>query len=221
LEEVAVNNSAFNSTFRPEGGGFSASAGPTLADFGQNSGACLPLSAEDAPEVADPALLIDKELKHVENQRGRRIWLTETEPAQPVDHSNKQNEPTRWELDIFLHTLYNVNDNLRLHMTISGGLMAACIGMLNVFEPGHSSTVESFVNDIDRYVFIPAMLSMVISYIGLQHHWNYKKRKSHGPDQMEELYALVTFKYRMLHLASVFLLISAILLGYFLVTEFG
>lgn len=129
--------------------------------------------------------------------------------------------PTRLEFDLFLHTLYNVNDSLRLQMTLSGGMMAACVTMLNVFGPTHTGNVVGFVDALDRYVFIPAMVSIVISYFGLEHHWNYRKRKAKPPEQMDELYSMVAFKYKMLHTASVFLVISAVLLGLFILVDFG
>jgi hypothetical protein len=194
-------------------------------DFGENKPDASKRGIENNPFAADDLLetlddsTLDEELKHITNrEKRRRVWETGGSTATAPDASFN---PTRWELDLFLHTLYNVNDNLRLQMTISGGLMAACIGMLNVMAPGHATKVVGFVNDVDRYVFIPALISIVISYVGLEHHWNYSRRKAKPPEQMEELYSMVAFKYKMLHMASVFLLISAALLGAFILIEFG
>lgn len=105
-------------------------------------------------------------------------------------------------------------------MTLAGGLIAGCVTMLNFLNPSNTGPIVNFVDEMDRFVFIPALISMILSYIGLEHHWNYRRRKSKPPEQMEDLYSMVSYKYRMLHAATACLIVSALLLSTFILIEF-
>ncbi|MGH9551288.1 MAG: hypothetical protein ACRD3W_18030, partial [Terriglobales bacterium] len=86
--------------------------------------------------------------------------------------------PHQREWDLFLETLRNVNEALRLHMTLAGGVILACITVLNVL-PAPSGM--EYLDMIDNFVFLPALASMVVAYFGIEKHWNYITRREAPP----------------------------------------
>ena len=126
-------------------------------------------------------------------------------------------EPTEWDLGLSRDVLTNANETLRTKLGLQAGLLAGCITLLNVIP---RSNGPAFLDDLDRWVFIPALISMVITYFGLQKHCKYDLVKKDRMDQLKEIYAVVQFKYKMLHWSSAFLILSAVLLGTFVLAEF-
>ena len=123
----------------------------------------------------------------------------------------------KWEHDIFRDALSTVNNTLRFQIQMAVPLLAACVTVLNIVPP---QAHQELLNELDRWVFIPAILSMVVSYHGMEKHWYLDKHLTKLGDDVKELYNLVRYKYRMVHASitlqglGLFLLMLFVLLEY-------
>lgn len=133
------------------------------------------------------------------------------------DTSGMTAEELRWEHDIFRDVLGNVNNTLRFQISLGVPLLAGCITVLNIVPP---QAHQEFLNDIDRWVFIPALVSMVIAYRGLEFHWYTNKQHKKLDNNVQELYKLVRYKHHMVRLAIMLQGLGLILLMVFVLLEY-
>jgi hypothetical protein len=113
------------------------------------------------------------------------------------DTSSMTADDLKREFDIFRDVLGNVNQTLRFQIQLSVTLLAACVTVLNIVPPQEH---QALLNDLDRWVFMPALVSMGVGYHGLEHHWY--SRKSYKLDSdINLLYQLVRYKHRMVRIA--------------------
>jgi hypothetical protein len=102
------------------------------------------------------------------------------------------------EFDIFRDVLGNVNNTLRFQIQLGVPLLAACVTVLNIVPPQEH---QELLNELDRWVFIPALASMAIGYHGLEHHWYSNPKRAKLDADINELYALVRYKHKMVRFA--------------------
>ena len=128
-----------------------------------------------------------------------------------------EKEPfSRYEFDLFRDALANVNHTLRFQLSLNVPLLAACITVLNLVPP---QTHEQLLNELDRYVFIPVIVSMVLSYMGLERHRAHPQAGRIKLD-LDLLYNLVRYKYKMVHRAQVFQTTALVLFILFVLLEY-
>lgn len=105
----------------------------------------------------------------------------------------------KWEHDIFRDALSNANQNLRFQMSLGVPLLAACVTVLNLVPP---QSHQELLNNLDRWVFLPVLASIVIAFKGLEKHWYIDKKLNKLDDgNIDQLYELVRFKYKMSRIA--------------------
>lgn len=145
--------------------------------------------------------------------------ITQTIAAQnaPKEEKSSTNEigMSKWEQDTFRDVINNVNNTLRFQIQLGVPLLAGCITALNVVPP---QLHQQLLNEIDRFVFVPVLLSMGVSYIGLEWHWGFTKDRLN--DKVEDLAKLVKRKYMMVHLAILLQAMGLVLLMVFVLLEF-
>ena len=129
---------------------------------------------------------------------------------------------SKWEQDTFRDVLSNVNNTLRFQIQLGVPLLAGCITALNIVPPQQH---HELMNEIDRFVFIPVLLSMGVSYAGLEWHWGFNKDKTipgqaQLTDKAEDLALLVKRKYLMVHIAILLQAFGLVLLMLFVLLEF-
>ncbi|MBX9689917.1 MAG: hypothetical protein K2X27_24615, partial [Candidatus Obscuribacterales bacterium] len=133
--------------------------------------------------------------------------------------SSKQEVPTegltKWEQDTFRDIINNVNNTLRFQIQLAVPLLAGCVTALNIMPPQEH---QEFLNFFDRFVFIPVLLSMAVSYYALELHWGVSKDKP--TDNVESLSRLVKKKYLMVHLAILLQGAGLVLLICFVLLEY-
>ena len=138
--------------------------------------------------------------------------LAKSDAAQRVDP-----ELIKWQHEVFRDVLSNVNETLRSQINLAVPLMAACVTILNIVPP---QAHQELLNELDRWVFLPALVSIGLSYHGLQKHWYLDKRLSKLNENIEELYELVEYKDKMIHLSLAFQAIAVLLMMTFVLLEF-
>lgn len=139
--------------------------------------------------------------------------------SQPVEKKDSANEigMTKWEQDTFRDVLNNVNNTLRFQIQLGVPLLAGCITALNVVPPQEH---QELLNEIDKFVFLPVLLSMGVSYYGLEWHWGFTKDGSSPTSNPADLAKLVKRKYMMVHLAILLQAMGLVLLMVFVLLEF-
>ncbi len=123
----------------------------------------------------------------------------------------------RTELDLFRDALSNVNQTLRFQISLAVPLLAACLTVLNIIPP---QAHQEFINMLDRYVFVPVIVSICFSWHGLEHHWYHDKNRTRPLNTIEGLYTLVAYKYKMARWALGFQGLGLALLGLFILLEY-
>ncbi len=123
---------------------------------------------------------------------------------------------TKWEQDTFRDIINNVNNTLRFQIQLAVPILAGCVTALNIVPPQEH---QEFLNNFDRFVFIPVLLSMGAAYHGLEIHWAIDS-KNKPSDSVESLSKLVKRKYLMVHTAITLQAIGLILLISFVLLEF-
>ncbi|MBX9569792.1 MAG: hypothetical protein K2X77_12920 [Candidatus Obscuribacterales bacterium] len=124
---------------------------------------------------------------------------------------------SKWEQDTFRDVINNVNNTLRFQIQLGVPLLAGCITALNVVPPQEH---QALLNEIDRFVFLPVLASMGVSYIGLEWHWGFTKDGSQPTSKASDLALLVKRKYMMVHLAILLQAAGLVLLMVFVLLEF-
>src|SRR6185369_17193217 len=106
---------------------------------------------------------------------------TGKEKAVPNGHEDDfgPDSPSKWERDLFRDALSNVNQTLRFQMSLALPIMGAYLGILNIMPPQEH---QKLLNDCDRFVFLPVLISMGVSYLGLKQHWYYDKNRTRPQD---------------------------------------
>ena len=122
---------------------------------------------------------------------------------------------SKWEQDTYRDIISNVNNTLRFQIQLAVPILAGCVTALNMVPPQEHM---EFLNNYDRFVFIPVLLSMGVSYYALELHWGLEKGKP--TDNHEVLSKLVKRKYLMMHTGIVLQAIGLILLFVFVLMEF-
>jgi hypothetical protein len=102
------------------------------------------------------------------------------------------------EFDMFRDVLNNVNSTLRFQIQLNVTLLAACVTVLNIVPP---QAHQELLNDLDRWVFIPVIVSMGVGYHGLEHHWYSSKKHFKLDHDIKQLYQLVRYKHQMVRMA--------------------
>lgn len=124
---------------------------------------------------------------------------------------------SKWERDLFRDALSNVNQTLRYQISLGVPLLAACVTVLNLVPPQEH---QELLNYLDKWVFIPVLVGMGVAYAGLEQWWYLDKQRSKPDDNLDSLYGIVRYKYRMVHI-SVFLQgLGLVLLMIFVLIEF-
>jgi hypothetical protein len=100
-------------------------------------------------------------------------------------------DKAKWERDVFRDVLSNVNQTLRFQISLAVPLLAACVTMLNIVPP---QAHQELLNDFDKWVFIPALLSIGIGYLGLEKHPHTYKKSTESIDNVEDLYRIIRYK---------------------------
>ncbi|GEM_PF-1815883 len=124
---------------------------------------------------------------------------------------------SKWERDLFRDSLSNVNQNLRYQISLGVPLIGACIAVLNVVPP---QAHQELLNNLDRFVFIPAVLGMAVAYAGLESWWYLDRKRTRPGDDLDSLYGLIRHKYRMMHWAICLQALALCLLMFFVICEF-
>jgi len=124
---------------------------------------------------------------------------------------------TKWDFDLFRDALNNANQTLRYQLSLGVPLLFACVTVLNIVPP---QAHQELLNQLDRWVFIPVLLSMAVLYKGLEAHWYYDGRHTSPPEEFEHFYDLVRLKYRLAHLACFLQGLGLVLLGVFVLLEY-
>lgn len=122
---------------------------------------------------------------------------------------------TKWEQDTFRDILGNVNNTLRFQIQLAVPLLAGCVTALNIIPP---QAHQELLNLLDRWVFIPVLFSMAVSYYGLELHWVVQDGKP--SDSAAMLSRLLKKKYQMMHLAVLLQGLGLVLLMVFVLLEY-
>jgi len=122
---------------------------------------------------------------------------------------------TKWEQDVFRDILNNANNTLRFQVQLAVPLLAGCVTALNIIPP---QAHQELLNLLDRWVFIPVLLSMGVAYYGLELHWVAKPGDE--PDNVNELTRLIRKKYDVVHTAIVLQAVGLVLLMVFVLLEY-
>lgn len=137
--------------------------------------------------------------------------------APPKEEKANEIGMSKWEQDTFRDVINNVNNTLRFQIQLGVPLLAGCITALNVVPPQEH---QALLNEIDRFVFLPVLASMGVSYIGLEWHWGFTKDGSQPTSNASDLARLVKRKYMMVHLAILLQAAGLVLLMVFVLLEF-
>lgn len=121
------------------------------------------------------------------------------------------------EFDMFRDVLNNVNNTLRFQIQMSVPLLAACVTVLNLVPPAEHLKL---LNDLDRWVFLPALLSMAIGYHGLEQHFYSNKSNTRLDSDVKELYKIVRYKYRCVRWGLILQGIGVVLMMVFVMLEY-
>lgn len=122
---------------------------------------------------------------------------------------------SKWEQDTFRDIINNVNNTLRFQIQLAVPILAGCVTALNLVPPQEH---QEFLNNFDRWVFIPVLLSMALSYYGLEMHWVLDENKP--SENVETLAKVVKRKYLMMHSAIILQALGLILLIIFVLLEY-
>ncbi len=122
---------------------------------------------------------------------------------------------TKWEQDTYRDILSNVNNTLRFQIQLAVPILAGCVTALNMVPPQEH---QEFLNNYDRWVFCPVLLSMAVSYYGLELHWGMQKGRP--TDDHESLTRLVRKKYALVHSAILLQALGLLLLFIFVLLEY-
>lgn len=134
------------------------------------------------------------------------------------DPSGLTPDELKREFDIFRDVLSNVNNTLRFQIQLGVPLLAGCVTVLNIVPPQQH---QELLNELDRWVFIPAIASMVIGYRALEFHYYAKAvKKRFGATDIMELYQLVRYKHRMVRYTVLCQGLGLILLMVFVLLEY-
>jgi hypothetical protein len=123
----------------------------------------------------------------------------------------------KWERDVFRDVLSNVNQTLRFQIQMAVPLLAACVTVLNLVPP---QSHQELLNDLDRWVFIPVLISVAIAYRGLEFHWYSDSQRTKLSQDIKELYKLVKYKHRMVKMAILLQALGLVLLMVFVLLEY-
>lgn len=123
---------------------------------------------------------------------------------------------SKWDQDTFRDIISNVNNTLRFQIQLAVPILAGCVTALNLVPPQEH---QDFINNYDRWVFIPVLLSMGVAYYGLELHWGMAKDNK-PTDNHEVLSKLIKKKYLMMHLAIFLQALGLILLFGFVLLEY-
>jgi hypothetical protein len=123
----------------------------------------------------------------------------------------------KWERDVFRDVLSNVNQTLRFQIQMAVPLLAACVTVLNIVPP---QAHQALLNDLDRWVFIPVIVSVMIAYRGLEFHWYSNTQRTKLSQDIQELYKLVKYKHRMVKIAILLQALGLVLLMVFVLLEY-
>jgi hypothetical protein len=126
-------------------------------------------------------------------------------------------DKVKLEYDLFRDALSNVNQTLRFQISLAVPLMAACVTMLNIVPP---QSHQELLNEFDRWVFLPALISIGMGYHGLERHWYLHRKKNQLVGDVDELYDLVQYKNRMVHIVLVLQAVALILMMTFVLLEY-
>lgn len=137
--------------------------------------------------------------------------------ASPKEDKANEIGMSKWEQDTFRDVINNVNNTLRFQIQLGVPLLAGCITALNVVPPQEH---QALLNEIDRFVFLPVLASMGVSYLGLEWHWGFTKDGSQPTSKASDLALLVKRKYMMVHLAILLQAAGLVLLMVFVLLEF-
>jgi len=124
---------------------------------------------------------------------------------------------SKWEWDLFRDALSNVNQTLRYQISLGVPLLAACVTVLNIVPPQEH---QELLNFIDKWVFIPVLAGMGVSYAGLEQWWYTDKLKGKPDESLKDLYKLVDYKYHMVHISIFLQGFGLVLLMLFVLFEF-
>lgn len=141
------------------------------------------------------------------------LWLTASQQALSIASAGEG--LSKWEQDTFRDILNNANNTLRFQVQLAVPLLAGCVTALNIIPP---QAHQELLNLLDRWVFIPVLLSMGAAYYGLEMHWTVKPGKI--LDNVESLTKLIRRKYDLVHLAIVLQATGLILLMVFVLLEY-
>jgi hypothetical protein len=138
------------------------------------------------------------------------------EQGSTLDISGLSPDEVKREFDIFRDVTNNVNNTLRFQIQLSVGLLAACVTVLNIVPP---QSHQEMLNDLDRWVFIPVLISMFIGYRGLEHHWYSNTRHQRLPD-IKGLYLMVKYKHKMIRWTLALQAFSLLVMMVFVLLEY-
>jgi hypothetical protein len=133
------------------------------------------------------------------------------------DKSRLSRDRSKWERDVFLGALSNVNNTLRFQISLAIPLLAACVTMLNIVPP---QAHQELLNDFDRWVFIPALLSIGVGNLGLEKHPYAEKQLSDNIDNFAGLYRLVNYKNNTVRAVIALQALALILMMTFVLLEY-
>lgn len=139
------------------------------------------------------------------------------EQSETFDTSGMTADDIKREFDVFRDVLSNVNNTLRFQIQMSVPLLAACVTVLNIIPPQEH---QKMLNDLDRWVFIPAIIAMALAYRGLEFHWYSDKKNVRLDRDIKELYKLVQYKHRMVRIVTAMQGLALLLLMLFVLLEY-
>ncbi|HEY9776848.1 MAG TPA: hypothetical protein V6C81_24000 [Planktothrix sp.] len=147
------------------------------------------------------------------DRAARQIQATTDGP----DFSGLTDNELKWERDVFRDVLNNANQTLRFQIQMAVPLLAGCVTVLNIVPP---QAHQELLNDLDRWVFIPAILSIALAYRALEFHFYSYKNVSKLDADVHQLYKLVQYKQRMVRFSILFQALGLLLLMVFVLLEY-
>ncbi len=123
----------------------------------------------------------------------------------------------KYEHDHCRDALSNVNQTLRFQISLAVPLMAACVTMLNIVPP---QAHQELINEFDRWVFLPALISIGIGLHGLERHWYFHKKLGQRMDDFDELYDLIRYKNKIVRIVISLQATALVLMMVFVLLEY-
>jgi hypothetical protein len=167
--------------------------------------------ATSGPQQATASQVAIKALTKTTSRKS--IFLSSSQQA--LSMASAGEGLTKWEQDVFRDILNNANTTLRFQVQLAVPLLAGCVTALNIIPP---QAHQELLNLLDRWVFIPVLLSMGVAYYGLELHWVAKPGDE--PDNIKELTQLIRKKYDIVHTAIVLQAVGLVLLMIFVLLEY-